>query len=254
MNILLKTTIFTLIFTQSLFGRSEKLLDKLCNDLHNEFKIDFIYKSFPETTWKIQHQVATKNDYKNLYKYLTLFKKEFQKYSSKYIKNTSLKKVVFAKNLKINGQARAAIPDYKKEILILDFSPKSTTYMQHVIHHEFYHMIEEEAFGTSYYKDPKWNEFNIEGFKYGKGGSKARGSDQYSLSHPHKGFINKYSMSGLEEDKAEIYAILYVKEELKILEKLSRKDKILHKKMNYMKEFIKKIESGNYREQTDPRE
>ena len=58
------------------------------------------------------------------------------------------------------------------------------------------------------------------------------------FSHPQVGFLNLYSQSGLEEDKAEIFASLFVKQEHNKLKQWSQTDKVLKNKMDYMMKFL----------------
>lgn len=60
--------------------------------------------------------------------------------------------------------------------------------------------------------DLSWIRLNSPGFSYGSGGASERGKDMF-LSHgrgatPVPGFLNPYSQTAVEEDKAEVYATL----------------------------------------------
>jgi len=225
----------------------KKSIREIIKGLSEIYHLNIYYLSIPDNTWgtDVSCKIGNKKDYKDLLKYLLIFKEEFEKYSQQYIKKTGLRSVVFCKELAYLGQERAALPDAFKETLFYDFllGSYNPTYQRHVVHHEFYHMIEEQFFKDFYYKDPIWSSFNSNEHKYGDGGSTQRGSDQYPITHPKEGFINLYSTSGLEEDKAEVYAILWVEDEKKQVFEWLEEDKILKRKINYMQEFIKKIET-----------
>lgn len=173
--------------------------------------------------------------------YQQIFIQEFSKYPIELIKLADLKQVAIVKTLKYSGQDRAALPDFLQEILYLDAfaGNNNPTYQRHVVHHEFYHLLEEEVYGNVYFKDPEWNALNPDDFRYGDGGANARTGPQYDLTHPAPGFINLYSTSGLEEDKAEIFAALMVPEERKLLSSWSQKDPVLKAKIQKMKNFLK---------------
>ena len=100
-------------------------------------------------------------------------------------------------------------------------------------------MVEKQFNGDAYWKDPNWAKLNDEDFEYGRGGALEQGSsDMYAINHPQKGFINLYSMSALEEDKAEVYACLLVKGERQKLSEWIKDDGVLRNKVNYLKEFF----------------
>ena len=114
--------VFVLIFL--LHYSNAQDIDKiraLCNELETKFSVKIYFESFPVTSWKLDYQLAEPKDSSGLYSYLQLFDKEFSKYPTSFIKATNLKHVVFVKSLGFGGQLRAAIPDYYKEILLLDF-------------------------------------------------------------------------------------------------------------------------------------
>ena len=91
---------------------------------------------------------------------------------------------------------------------------------RHVIHHEFFHVLDKAYNGpdaTS--NDPVWNSLNEPDFKYNKN-SDFTVTRWYSgyIDHPQKGFVNKYSMTKPGEDKAEIYAALCMPDQAKTLD------------------------------------
>jgi hypothetical protein len=55
--------------------------------------------------------------------------------------------------------------------------------------------------------------------------------DVYSPTNPEKGFINLYSLTGDEEDRAEILAYLLTDFERPMLLSLLKKDEILNRKI-----------------------
>ena len=215
------------------FSKAEELISKL----EEEYGIEIVYKKKEKLTWRLKYKIADENDAEKFAEYVEVLDEEIRKYPKSFVKLTKLKKIFLVKNLYLSSQYRAAVPDYAKEILVLDFAVKDDgDYRKHVIHHEYYHMIEQEFNRSAYYKDKEWAKLNSSKFKYGKGGKFNRGEDMFPLTNPEKGFINKYSMTALEEDKAEIFAILFVKEEY---EKVSKfRDSIIRQKIEYMKKFL----------------
>jgi hypothetical protein len=69
--------------------------------------------------------------------------------------------------------------------------------------------------GLHYFKlsqsvDPRWSQLNLSGFSYGDGGVNMRVSTCAGSGSvaPLSGFLNKYSTSAIEEDKAEVFAAM----------------------------------------------
>ncbi len=221
-------------------------IDALVAKLESRYSIRVKYDNIPQFTWKLDYQTAGSADSQDLLFFLQLFCDEFSKYPPSFVRRTRLSEVVLVKNLSWQGSQRGAVPDFLKEILIMNFEGPSykNDYLRHIVHHEYYHLIEQELNGDAYWKDPKWAAFNESSFKYGAGGRYARGSNMFAMTHPAKGFVNLYSASGLEEDKAEIFACLFMKKEYQLIQPWTRSDPILATKIRYMKNFMLGINSG----------
>ncbi len=207
----------------------------------------------PPDSWKVEyvHPFTNLNkDGEALMRYLNLILIEVNKYSQSLIDRSKIKSIAVVKNLLINGDHRSAMPDYVNEVLYLDFlnGNYSRVYQEHVFHHEFFHLLEQELNGSCYFKDPKWNKLNPEDFIYGKGGKYQRGENEYPLTHPKPGFINLYSTSAIEEDKAEIFAALFVGSERKKIFEMAKKDNYLADKIELMIDIVKEIDASLFDE------
>ena len=169
---------------------------------------------------------------------------EFSKYPRDFMEASNLKKIVLVEQLYEGTRDRPGLPRASEETLYYDVSRfKNQTYARDLIHHEFYHMLEEQWNGSQFYKDPKWAAFNPSDFKYGSGGADAiRGPDGknlWPLNHPQPGFASKYATSGLEEDKAVIWGSMFVRERWTLLKKLVAVDPIISAKVQYLREFAR---------------
>lgn len=173
---------------------------------------------------------------------------EFSKYPRDFMETSHLKRIVLVEQLVRSGQDSAGIPVSKMETLYYDVTYfkdqlSARVYARAVMHHEFFHMLDEEWNGRSYRKDPKWAALNPSGFKYGAGGAAAnRGPDRlslFALSHPQPGFASKYATSGIEEDKAVIWAAMFVPERWTILKKLMAVDPVIGAKVQYLREVAR---------------
>jgi hypothetical protein len=179
------------------------------------------------------HAAACDTD--ELARYESLFAEEFGLYPPDVIRRVGLERVVLCKGLSYAGQARGAVPDFGSNTLYLDAvrGGWDPTYLRKVIHHDFFHMIDYRDDG-SLYADKEWESLNPRGFHYGNGGANAQGDSQSSLlTDRYPGFLNSYSKTGVEEDKAEIFANLVV--EPNYVERRARTDPVLRAKVSALK-------------------
>jgi hypothetical protein len=169
--------------------------------------------------------------------YSVIFAFEWSLYPTELVKKTQLKRVVFCKNLSFASQHRTAVPDFEHDTLYFDVARgrQDERYVRKVIHHEFFHIIDLRDDGKLY-EDERWVALNPEGFKYGKGGAKLQ--DDASVTNPidQPGFLNRYAASGVEEDKAELFAHMMV-EPKKVAER-AEKDKYIRMKVERMQELL----------------
>lgn len=174
----------------------------------------------------------------DLQAYRGLFMSEFALYPPELIKRAELARVILCSELAFGGQRRNAVPDFPNHALYLDVSRGSSnrTYLRKVIHHDFFHIIDYRD-DKSLYKDDAWATLNPAGFTYGTGGRNAQDLATTSvLTSQYPGFLNHYSTTGVEEDKAEIYANLIV--EPIAVQKAVRKDPVLASKVQQMKALL----------------
>ena len=170
--------------------------------------------------------------------YGEIFLLEFALYPKELVKRSGLKRVVLCSELSFAGQRRNAIPDFEHDTLYLDVSRGSynNKYMRKVVHHEFFHIIDFRDDGLLY-KDDRWGRLNPDKFKYGDGGRNAQSFSETSLlTDKFPGFLNHYSTTGVEEDKAEVFANMIV--EPKHVEDKKRKDPVFDTKVRAMKELL----------------
>jgi hypothetical protein len=179
--------------------------------------------------------------------YLFLFRKEFGKYPGDLFGLAGLKRVVFCRELGLNGQARAAFGDIENGTLYIDVrsATYAETYRRKVIHHEFYHLI--DAASRDKPGDADWVALNPDGFKYGAEGAATPGDNKGAqITHPVPGFVNAFALVALVEDKAEIFANLMVND-LKV-RLLLKQDAILQAKVTRLKvslhEFCPKLDEA----------
>jgi hypothetical protein len=172
---------------------------------------------------------------KDLASYAPVLATEFSVYPAEFVKKTGLERIVLCQGLAFNGQRRTAIPDFEHNTLYLDVARGrySDSYTRKVIHHEFYHIVDLKDDGNLY-QDKEWEKLNAPGFKYGAGGRALQDDSTVSLINDARpGFLNKYSTSGVEEDKAEIFANMVVN--YQAVAERGQRDKVVAAKTELMK-------------------
>ena len=184
--------------------------------------------------WDVRYRPLQARHRFQLQQYLRLFDEEIRKLPPELLAHSGLKTVAFVRQLAIAEQPRAAVPDYHHEVLYYDIMPADPAYLRHVVHHEFYHMLEQQLYGSAYYQDPAWLALNPAGFRYGNGGAATREPAAAKFSHPAAGFLNGYAMSGIEEDKAEIWTVIWAADSWAQVSMLFEQDAILAAKLRLM--------------------
>lgn len=170
--------------------------------------------------------------------YARLFAAEWALYPPDFIKRSQLTRVVLCTELTFAGQRRNAVPDFEHNVLYLDVArgTYSRPYLRKVIHHEFFHIVDLRD-DSNLYQDERWEGLNRADFKYGSGGKNAQGLAQTSvLTDKYPGFLNHYSTTGVEEDKAEVFANLIV--DPGYVEDRARKDRVLEAKIKRMRKLL----------------
>jgi hypothetical protein len=145
-----------------------------------------------------------------LSRYVPIFIQEFTLYPPSLVRRARVKRVVLCEGLSFAGEQRGAIPDFEHDTLYLDVARGSYSedYMRRVLHHEFFHHVDLRDDG-SLYRDDVWAALNDPASHYGNGGRSGQGTPGASLlTDRFPGFLDFYATTGVEEDKAEVFACL----------------------------------------------
>ena len=170
--------------------------------------------------------------------YAGLFICEFQLYPRELVRRSRLKRVVFCTDLSFAGEVRGAIPDFEHDTLYIDIvsGAYDKSYLRKGIHHEYFHMLDYRDDGLVY-QDTEWKSLNSPGFAYGDGGKSVQSIPTTSLlTADYPGFLNHYSTTGVEEDKAELFANMMVSQPY-VMDRV-RSDPVLNAKVLRMKAIL----------------
>lgn len=208
-------------------------------EIEKAYGIEIVHRSptFPvRTSHGNIHGVAASD--KAVENYAKLFATEFSLYPPELVRKTRLKRVVFCAELDFAGQRRTAIPDFEHSTLYLDIerAADDRVYVLKVLHHEYYHVID-YADDRLVYEDREWSALNAPEFRYGEGGRSVQDqSDTSVLTDRYPGFLNHYSTTGVEEDKAELFANLMVDPEYVV--RRMEHDPVLTSKVHRLKRTL----------------
>jgi len=170
--------------------------------------------------------------------YAPVLAAELRRYPPELVRRAGLRRVALCADLAFAGQRRNAVPDFQNDTLYLEVKRGSMNrlYLRKVIHHEFFHIVDLRDDGRLY-RDDAWALLNPPGFRYGSGGRTAQDLAATSvLTTRYPGFLNHYSTTGVEEDKAEVFANLLVEPE--VVRRRIAADPVLAAKVARMKELV----------------
>jgi hypothetical protein len=210
------------------------------DELFQKFKITYYIPKKSEIieclgSYKLEISPSSQID---LDLFMPIFFLELCFYPKSFMKKSKIKTFVFVHSLIFItpefAQPRAGCPEFNKTFsLYYTTDLRDFSYIQRVMHHELFHYIDWTVNRT--YDCKNWRELNSRQFKYGKGGAYER--QHKSLSEDIKGFLNFYSTTAIEEDKAEIYQYLFTgQKEVKNI------DEIIQNKILFMRKFLQKYD------------
>ncbi len=169
--------------------------------------------------------------------------RELQKYPMTLIVKCELKRIILRYRLRNDNTPVGGVCQYLRSTIYINLYPvvwhllseTAATQVRRTFHHEFYHLIDFRENGKIDTADSAWSSFNSPGFHYGRGGkSMISHGRQIGSKCAHLGFMTVYSMSGVEEDKAEIFSLLMA--DYHTLERRAARDPVVAAKVIQMKQ------------------
>lgn len=132
---------------------------------------------------------------------------EWSRYPACWFETAKLARVVFCRDLVLDGQRVGGFVDGGSRELYLETSADDEAHARRRMHHEFAH-----AFDGATVKgldDPRWTTLNPPNFAYGSGGlSRVADAAAGRLETASFGFVTGYATASILEDKAELFAWL----------------------------------------------
>ena len=163
-------------------------------------------------------------------RYVPLLDQELAKYPPEAIRRARVRHIVLCAALRVDGQWHGAATDCLRT-LYLDVSGHPTRLE---LHHELFHAIDwKYKRGTSYVGE--WADLNVDGFAYGNGGRNAR-DPKLSMRVEASGFVTGYAMSAIEEDRAEVFALMMVN--MAYVDKRCTRDSVVEAKVKLIKRIV----------------
>ena len=237
MNLIRLILLSLFIFTQSQADTIYNLI-KIPNleiyKINKSNKLRYLYAKQPFTMGVDNNINCFSSEKKVLDEKFKIIQKNLDIYNQKFLKKINLKYIVLCEDLSISNINTAGIPDNVMKTLILDikFNEK---YFERVIHHEVFHIINDSF--KEIFDEKVWSDFNVKNFKYAECSTCTNkiGLDTYKKTD---GFFTEYSRSTASEDMAEVFSHLIVGSSL------NNSDKILEKKIQFIKTNLLKIDKN----------
>jgi hypothetical protein len=194
-------------------------------------------------------------DESSVREYARVLVPEFSRYPVSLTRRTGLRRIVLAGSLSYGGQSRSAIPDFRNRALFLRTTaplsragyprPEDEAYQRRVLHHEFFHIVDHFDDGRLF-SDPRWSRLNPPDFKYSGGGATAQDiTHAASAETGMPGFVTRYSTTGVEEDKAELFS--YALTEPEVLKKRTSLDSIVARKVQRLAWLLRRFDPATER-------
>jgi hypothetical protein len=159
--------------------------------------------------------------------------RELSKYPDGLVKKLGIERLVFASEVILNGNPVGAVTDHETATIHLPVVEREVIplFFEETMHHELFHVLDLRDDGKAT-EDPAWEKLNPTGFQYDP---KAKASGRFE--DDLQGFLNTYSMTGVGEDKAEVFGQLMIR--AKAVQARTSKDAVLGRKVARIRELAR---------------
>lgn len=135
---------------------------------------------------------------------LAVVRHELDRYSPARLRAAGLRRIVLASDLRESGKLISSLPNVAGSLLLDGSVPDA--FLARLVHHELFHFFD-FADEARHRENGAWTDENGL-FCYGEGGRSVRHARASELSDEMPGFLTRYAMSAVEEDKAEVFSLL----------------------------------------------
>lgn len=140
---------------------------------------------------------------------LSVVHRELARYTPDRLHDAGLVRVVLAADLRESGKLISSLPNVSGSLLLDGSVPEA--FLARLVHHEVFHFFDFTDQDRPHEND-RWTIANGL-FVYGEGGRSVRSPRASDLSDDMPGFLTRYAMSAVEEDKAEVFSFLMTQPE-----------------------------------------
>jgi hypothetical protein len=166
---------------------------------------------------------------------------ELRLYPRDFLRQAGLKRMILCSNLSVQLLSAGGFSDSRNGDVYIDLHSRRSNLddTRATIHHELFHVIDENALQTLWV-DLEWEKLNPPGFQYLEPHQIVdRGSIATTLSGITPGFLSRYSMNNLLEDKATVFETMMVNPV--VLANRSAKDEIIRGKAELIRLQLRQI-------------
>jgi hypothetical protein len=131
--------------------------------------------------------------------------RELARYPARFLKGIRIAGIVLMQDLREGSSSIPSLPNVGG-LLLLDVHSAESDLVR-VLHHELWHFADMTDDGRVS-PDASWQALNPPSFVYGSGGRTLRAAWAAKPADDLPGFVSAYATSGVEEDKAEVFAFV----------------------------------------------
>ena len=177
------------------------------------------------------------NNYKVEKKYIKT-KNELNVFKKALFEKIKLKYIVLCEKLKVGEINALGFANPEMETILLNINTNDDDF-ERVIHHEIFHIIENNY--KKFFPDSVWAKFNNPSFYYSGSSTNPEAYSLAKLSNTNA-FFSEYAKYSISEDMAETFSFINSRE--KYVSEVINLDKILNKKVIFIKEGMSNIEKS----------
>ena len=207
-------------------------IDKENNLRYLTPKKDFITNSgINNVSCKKSNNYSIKKKYIKTKNELNIFKKKF-------FKKIKLRYIVLCEELKVGEINALGFANPEMKTILLNINTNDNDF-ERVIHHEVFHIIENNY--KKFFPDTDWVKLNNPNFYYSGSSTNPEVYGLAKLSNTN-GFFSEYAKYSISEDMAETFSFINSRE--KYVSEVINLDKILNKKVIFIKEGMSNIKKS----------